>query len=95
MTENYKQVVDHMTGGVDESIIQRLSDGAFLQAGGRDWVAFEAWKLKGNTPAPADTLPKAPISLEDKVNALLKGGQELADLKAELATAEVAAEAKS
>lgn len=88
MAENYKQVVDHITGGVDQSVIQRMSDGAFIQAGGRDWKAFQEWESDGGKVLSADELPAAPPSLEEKVDALLKGGQALVDIKAELAIAE-------
>lgn len=60
MAENYKQVRDYATGGIDETVIQRLSDGAFLQASGRDWAAFETWKAEGNTPVAVDEPPAPP-----------------------------------
>jgi hypothetical protein len=43
--------------------VVRLSEGAFIptDGGNRDWIAYQAWLVAGNAPAPAPAAPPAPI----------------------------------
>ena len=50
----YTQVWNPMLDAIDPNIILRDKDGAFIPADprNRDYVAYQEWLTKGNTPKP-------------------------------------------
>jgi hypothetical protein len=56
MEYNYKQVKNLSTGQVNNSVIIRLLDGAWIpfDPDNTDYQAYLIWLDEGNTPLPAD-----------------------------------------
>ena len=54
MEYNYQQVKNLATGDVDQSVIVRLPDGAWVpnDEQNTDWQAYQVWLAAGNTPLP-------------------------------------------
>jgi hypothetical protein len=81
----YSQVLDPMTDTLNEAIIQRDEDGAFIpfDPDNVDYQDYLAWLDEGNEPTPytpaATTLPETPpvedrvADLETRVEALESG----------------------
>lgn len=59
----YTQIWDTMQGKVNDQMIQRDEDGAFIpfDPGNIDYQAYLVWLSEGNEPAPAVTPP--PVQL--------------------------------
>jgi len=56
MEYNYKQVKNLSTGQVNNSVIIRLLDGAWIpfDSANMDFVEYQKWLSEGNVPIPAD-----------------------------------------
>ena len=56
MNYTYQQVLNPMTGQIDNSIILRLPDYAFIpnDPDNTDWQAYQAWLAEGNLPLPPE-----------------------------------------
>lgn len=56
MTYIYQQIYKIGTTDIDESVIKRLPDNAFIpnDEANTDWVAYQEWLAAGNTPLPPD-----------------------------------------
>lgn len=54
MEYNYQQVLNPMTGSIDENVIKRLPDIVYIPNDSQnpDWQAYQAWLAEGNTPLP-------------------------------------------
>jgi hypothetical protein len=54
MEYNYQQVLNPFTGLVDDSVIVRLPDNAWIpnNPSNTDWQAYQEWLAEGNTPLP-------------------------------------------
>ena len=56
MEYNYQQVLNPFTGLVDDSVIVRLPDNAWIpnDPSNTDWQAYQEWLAQGNTPLPPE-----------------------------------------
>jgi hypothetical protein len=56
MNYTYQQVLNPMTGQIDNSIILRLPDYAFIpnDLENTDWQAYQEWLAEGNLPLPPE-----------------------------------------
>jgi len=54
MEYNYQQVLNANTGEINNSVIKRLPDNAFIpnDPANTDWQAYQEWLAQGNTPLP-------------------------------------------
>lgn len=52
----YKKIKDGVSDKINENIIVRTSDGAFIpkDSDNRDWQEYQKWLADGNKPLPAD-----------------------------------------
>lgn len=48
----------------DDNLVIRVSDGAFIDRGHREWMQYEGWLGAGNTPLPADPVDCLPSNIE-------------------------------
>ena len=56
MEYNYQQVKNLFNDEIDQSVIKRLPDNAFIpnDPDNTDWQAYQAWLAAGNTPLPPE-----------------------------------------
>ena len=54
MEYNYQQIMNPMTGQINESIILRLPDNAYIpnDPDNVDWQQYQIWLSQGNLPLP-------------------------------------------
>jgi len=54
MEYNYQQIKNPMTGLINENLILRLPDNAYIpnDPDNTDWQAYQEWLAAGNTPLP-------------------------------------------
>lgn len=52
----YRQILDKFTGQVDPTMVQRISDTAFIpfDPANMDYQAYLKWLSEGNEPLPVD-----------------------------------------
>ena len=56
MEYNYQQLLDPFTGQINQNMIKRLPDNAFIpnDLENTDWQAYQVWLAEGNTPLPPE-----------------------------------------
>lgn len=56
MEYNYQQLLSPMTGEINQNMIKRLPDNAYIpnDPENTDWQAYQVWLAEGNTPLPPE-----------------------------------------
>ena len=64
MSEEYRQIYDPMANAISTTMIQRVSDGAFIpiDPDNTDYQAFMKWQMEGGMIGPPLSAPSPPIA---------------------------------